>query len=178
MTMVIRKLKENKGVTLVEMLCVIVILVIVTAMLTTGIRFGTKTYKKTVRESEAEMLMLTLTTRIRDEIQYAGTTKVDSNGQLVSFFSQRYGEITTSGSGTGTVPVFHQDQDGHVMIGNNYIVGNSAYTQGIRGDVSVKYVETAQAYEVVLHVKNQSGKKLKSTTFQVKPINGQVDKMQ
>ena len=48
-----RKLRDRRGITLTEMLCTVLIVLLLTALLVVGIRFAGKTYTESMRLSEA-----------------------------------------------------------------------------------------------------------------------------
>ena len=83
------KLKDKKGLTLVEMLCTVAILVLVSMVMVLGVQLGVRSYAKSVSYSEAQVLCSTLTTTISDELRYSGTLKVDGSGNVTGFFSQQ-----------------------------------------------------------------------------------------
>ena len=85
------KLKDKKGLTLVEMLCTVAILVLVSMVMVLGVQLGVRSYAKSVSYSEAQVLCSTLTTTISDELRYSGTLKVDGSGNVTGFFSQQFG---------------------------------------------------------------------------------------
>ena len=51
-----RKLRDRRGITLTEMLCTVLIVLLLTALLVVGIRFAGKTYTESMRLSEAQEL--------------------------------------------------------------------------------------------------------------------------
>ena len=79
------KLKDKKGLTLVEMLCTVAILVLVSMVMVLGVQLGVRSYAKSVSYSEAQVLCSTLTTTISDELRYSGTLKVDGSGSVTGF---------------------------------------------------------------------------------------------
>lgn len=79
------KLKDKKGLTLVEMLCTVAILVLVSMVMVLGVQLGVRSYAKSVSYSEAQVLCSTLTTTISDELRYSGTLKVDGSGNVTGF---------------------------------------------------------------------------------------------
>lgn len=79
------KLKDKKGLTLVEMLCTVAILVLVSMVMVLGVQLGVRSYAKSVSYSEAQVLCSTLTTTISDELRYSGTLKVDGSGSVTAF---------------------------------------------------------------------------------------------
>ena len=88
------KLKDKKGLTLVEMLCTVAILVLVSMVMVLGVQLGVRSYAKSVSYSEAQVLCSTLTTTISDELRYSGTLKVDGSGSVTGFFSSSAAAIT------------------------------------------------------------------------------------
>ena len=50
------KLKDKKGLTLVEMLCTVAILVLVSMVMVLGVQLGVRSYAKSVSYSEAQVL--------------------------------------------------------------------------------------------------------------------------
>ena len=78
------KLKDKKGLTLVEMLCTVAILVLVSMVMVLGVQLGVRSYAKSVSYSEAQVLCSTLTTTISDELRYSGTLKVDGSGEQLA----------------------------------------------------------------------------------------------
>lgn len=81
---------NNKGLTLVELLVTIVILMLVTAMIALAIDFGVRSFNKSNRQAEGQILCATLSTSIKDELRYAknitGTPTGTDPGTL-KFFS-------------------------------------------------------------------------------------------
>ena len=67
------KLKDKKGLTLVEMLCTVAILVLVSMVMVLGVQLGVRSYAKSVSYSEAQVLCSTLTTTISDELRYSSS---------------------------------------------------------------------------------------------------------
>ena len=75
-----RKLRDRRGITLTEMLCTVLIVLLLTALLVVGIRFAGKTYTESMRLSEAQELCSTLTSVISDKLRFCGTVTQDENG--------------------------------------------------------------------------------------------------
>ena len=51
-----RKLRDRRGITLTEMLCTVLIVLLLTALLVVGLRFAGTTYTESMRLSEAQEL--------------------------------------------------------------------------------------------------------------------------
>lgn len=85
-----RKLRDRRGITLTEMLCTVLIVLLLTALLVVGIRFAGKTYTESMRLSEAQELCSTLTSVISDKLRFCGTVTQDENGGLTQIFIQTW----------------------------------------------------------------------------------------
>ena len=90
------RLRNKKGMSIVELLSAIAVMLLVTVVLVTGVRLGVKAYTKSVSMSEAQILCTTLTTAVNDELRYAGTVHIDESGR-VGFFSQNVGGDSQTG---------------------------------------------------------------------------------
>lgn len=71
MNNLVKKLNNNKGLTLVELLVTIVILLLVTGLISLAIGFGVRSFNKSNRQAEGQILCATLATSIKDELRYA-----------------------------------------------------------------------------------------------------------
>ncbi|MGI6089893.1 MAG: prepilin-type N-terminal cleavage/methylation domain-containing protein [Saccharofermentanales bacterium] len=85
MNNVIKKI-NNKGVTLVELLVTVVLLILVTGMITLAVDFGARSFNKSNREAEGQILCAALVTAVKDELRYATNIEVDDLNTL-KFFS-------------------------------------------------------------------------------------------
>ena len=65
-----KKLRDRQGITLTEMLCTVLIVLLLTALLVVGIRFAGKTYTESMRLSEAQEPCSTLTSVISDKLRF------------------------------------------------------------------------------------------------------------
>ncbi|MBE5896676.1 MAG: hypothetical protein E7281_02830 [Lachnospiraceae bacterium] len=83
----VRKLKQNSGFTLSELLIATLILLLTSAMLVTCIRLGLKQLYQQTEESEAQMLCTMLSTAVQDELTYAGNPQMQDTtaGKLLLF---------------------------------------------------------------------------------------------
>ena len=159
------KLKDKKGLTLVEMLCTVAILVLVSMVMVLGVQLGVRSYAKSVSYSEAQVLCSTLTTTISDELRYSGTLKVDGSGNVTGFFSQQFG--------SGDYTAFTTTPEGHVQLGGKDILPAKAYPYGIKAEVgSLTYDDFSSLFTVRLSVKDSENKNtLAETTFEVEKLN-------
>lgn len=157
------KLKSCTGSSLIEMLCVIGISVLIGAAILVGMDFAAGFYRSTVSMSEAKYLSSTLTIAVTDELRYAGSFKVDTDGKLTEFFSQNYGKL--NGGFTST--------DGRIVLGSGSeayeLLSEAAYTNGSSADIEVHYDNDKGLFKVRLTV--TGGINTIENQFEVKPLN-------
>ena len=79
-----KKLKDIGGLTMVEMLCAVIILVLLVLMMNTGMHMAVRNYYSLTSESETELLLSSLTDALADKLRYAvlmrETETVDAGG--------------------------------------------------------------------------------------------------
>ncbi len=82
-----KKLKQNKGFSLAELLVATLILLLTSGMLVVCIQLGIKQLYKNTQDSEAQMLCTTLSTAIQDELTYASDIRVSNTtaGNTITF---------------------------------------------------------------------------------------------
>ena len=76
------KLRDRRGFTLTELLCAVLIVLLVSALLTVGVRFAGRTYNSSMQLSEAQELCSTLTSVISDKLRFCGTVTPGADGSL------------------------------------------------------------------------------------------------
>lgn len=91
------KLRESKGLTLVEMLCATVILLLLVLLLNTGFNMALSNYHSMVLQSETRLLLATLSDALADELRCADKVRTKSDGSLQDYQSGRYGADTQLG---------------------------------------------------------------------------------
>ena len=91
------KLRDRRGFTLTELLCAVLIVLLVSALLTVGVRFAGRTYNSSMQLSEAQELCSTLTSVISDKLRFCGTVTQDENGGLTQIFIQNVGSVEGKG---------------------------------------------------------------------------------
>ena len=100
------KQKKQAGMTLVELLCALAVLLLVSACMVLGVSLAVKSYERSVTHSEAQVLCATLQATVSDELRYSGTLYY-REGRLVGFFSQDHG-------GEEAQDGFQADENGHI----------------------------------------------------------------
>ena len=88
-----RKVKDNSGLTLVEMMCAVLILVLLSLMLNSGLSMAIKTYQGITAESETQLLLSSLSDALADKLRYC-VVYVDDAG---SYHSSSIGEVQAAG---------------------------------------------------------------------------------
>ncbi len=167
---------NNKGLSMVELLCATLILLLVSGIMVMGIGFAYREYDKSMRESESKVLCSTITTVINHELAYTMTIYTDQSGNVKKFQSPSFamedspGMIMTDAKRKGDY--------GHIIIGNPEdvdesmaILGKSAYTYGLLAKVkSLTYDNATHIFTVELAL-GYKGEEYLSTRFQVKNVN-------
>lgn len=122
-----RKLRANKGVTLVEMLCCVLILILLGLMLHTGIVMAAKSYRKMIAESETQLLLSTIVDALADDLRYAReiVTEEEEDSEtggkrLVSYNSDSYGLAAR----------LEIDEEGQIAAGGRKLLPAGVYANG------------------------------------------------
>lgn len=87
-----KKLSGEGGLTLVELLCAVVILILLGLLLNTGLQMAVNTYRAIVAQSEAELLLSTALDAIADNLRYARDVTAGADGKLSSYTSDSFGK--------------------------------------------------------------------------------------
>ena len=105
MTAAFRKLNQQKGFSLAEMLVAVLILLMVSAVVAGGVPAASNAYSKAVDAANAQVLLSTAATALRDEL---GTAKnVSISGKTVRYYSADNGNYSELSLG---------DKDGRSVI--------------------------------------------------------------
>ena len=159
-----KKLKSKSGMTLTELLCGIVVLLLVTSLLTVGVRFAVKTYRASMASAQAQTLCSTLTTAVTDKLRYCGN--VSENGDRI--FITDVGSVAGSEDEGGVFRV----EDGEVLLGSKKLLGSKAYPEGLMVDeFKLKYSGETRIFSVAFVVTDSAGTVLAKADFDVQKIN-------
>lgn len=79
------KQKKKAGLTMVELLCALAVLLLVAACMVVGVSLAVRSYDRSLASSEAQVLCATLQTTVSDELRYSGTLFYDQAGHLTGF---------------------------------------------------------------------------------------------
>lgn len=87
-----KKLRDQSGVSLVEMLCATIILVLLGLLLNTGLQLAVKSYREIIAESETQLLLSTAIDTLADDLRYARDVETEEGtNSLKSYRSDSYG---------------------------------------------------------------------------------------
>lgn len=114
-----KKLNSESGLTLVEMLCAVAILVLLVLLLSTGMQMALRTYRDIVAQSEVDLLLSTAVDAIADDLRYA--QDVSKSGANFTYTSDSFGKdasIIVSGD---------EKSKGQIMVGGMRLLPTGAY---------------------------------------------------
>lgn len=165
-----KKLRKKGGFTLVESLCVLLVVLLVGFAILSGMQFAADILPRSVSLSRAQVLCSTLKTVVSEELRSAGTVYVDGEGEFLGIFSTHYGGGQEGISRFGAVDGSGADADaGEITLGGRRVLGSTAYA-GAEASVSVDYDRTENCFTAVLTVFDGGGREVKSVTFDVLPV--------
>lgn len=124
-----RKLKDTGGLTFVEMLCAVCILVLLVLMMNTCLNMAVKTYQDITAVSEAELLVSSLSDALADKLRYCVVTeKKDAAGTVTArkiFITQDC--VIDEDSAPVPVTAVTVDAAGHVTVDGKRLLPDGAY---------------------------------------------------
>lgn len=170
-----RKLKSRAGMSLLEVLCAVLILLLVSVGMTSAVTLAANQYQKSLRNSEAQVLFSTLRTVLSHELAYTSYIENDPNLGVIILppsipLDYSYGAITTDDSGEkgyGQI-VFANPND---STERNFVLSKAAYTKGLLAKVtSITYSNTTHYFTVYLSI-GYNGTEYYGGEFQVKNVN-------
>lgn len=155
------KNRAKAGLTLVELLCTIVIMLLVSVGMVEGVNLAVKNYKKSLLSSESQVLCSTLTNLVSDELRYSGAVYWDQSP--IAFFSRTYGDKCA----------FDQNADGQVTLGDEKLLPSKAYHLGMKASVTLekKQDDRDDLFTVTIVVTDSSGAELAKNEFDVEKLN-------
>lgn len=163
-----RKLAGREGLTLVELLAAVVILILLGLILNAGIQLAMDSYRTMIAQSETELLLSTLADTLADDLRYAEDVKViPGEDKLVdSYFSDSYGEKTRLWLDDGRV---YADGGGNTGM---RVLPDGAY--GLNGRYEVDVMEIGyedRVFTLTLSVKEKDGSIHAETELTVRCLN-------
>ena len=157
------KLRDQKGLTMVELLVTVVIVLLFSGLVAVGADAGVRSFRTSMADAQAQELCSTLTTALSDKLRYC-TVENDPN----RIFFQDVGYVD------GTVDsVFSVNDDGQLELDKKRFLGKAAYPQGLKiNDFSISFADNT--FTVSFQIINRERTTMASADFQVKRINLEV----
>ena len=157
-----KKLRNQNGLTLTEMLCTVIIVLLFSSLVAVGANAAVRSFRISMADSQAQELCSTLTTAISDKLRYC-TVEADN-----TVFIQGVGYVKATAD-----KIFTADS-GQVYLGENKFLGAYAYPEGLKvQEFSVTYEENV--FTVKFQIKDRRDTKLAEAKFQVKQINQETN---
>lgn len=158
-----KKLRNQNGLTLTEMLCTVIIVLLFSSLVAVGANAAVRSFRISMADSQAQELCSTLTTAISDKLRYC-TVEADN-----TVFIQGVGYVYRSAD-----KIFTVNDRGQVYLGENKFLGAYAYPEGLKvKGFSVTYKENV--FTVQFQIKDRRETKLAEANFQVKQINQETN---
>lgn len=160
-----KKLRNQNGLTLTEMLCTVIIVLLFSGLVAVGANAAVRSFRISMADSQAQELCSTLTTAISDKLRYC-TVETDA------VFIQGVGYVKGPAK-----DIFKVDlASGQVYLRENKLLGAYAYPEGLKvKDFSVEYNDTERVFTVQFQIKDRRDTKLAEANFQVKQINQETN---
>lgn len=156
-----KKLRNQNGLTLTEMLCTVIIVLLFSSLVAVGANAAVRSFRISMADSQAQELCSTLTTAISDKLRYC---TVETN----AVFIQGVGYVEATAD-----KIFTADS-GQVYLGGKKFLGAYAYPEGLKvKEFSVTYEENV--FNVQFQIKDRRETKLAEANFQVKQINQETN---
>lgn len=157
-----KKLRNQNGLTLTEMLCTVIIVLLFSSLVAVGANAAVRSFRISMADSQAQELCSTLTTAISDKLRYC---TVETNNTV---FIQGVGYVEATAD-----KIFTADS-GQVYLGENKFLGAYAYPEGLKvREFSVTYEENV--FTVQFQIEDGRDTKLAEANFQVKQINQETN---
>ena len=171
------KLRNNQGMSIGETLVAVLILLLVSGGLASGVSLANRYYTKTLRTSEANELFSTLESLISNELRYTGEVELNGNS-LDVFFSPTF----SNEDDLTKIVIVNGDKElvnnkyGYVAIGNTseyrYILAKGSYPNELGVKIkSITYDSTKGCFNVELDIGTEKIGTLIDKTFSVRCLN-------
>lgn len=158
------KLRSEEGLTLVELLCTVAILVLLGLMLNTGLQMAMRSYQDMTAQSEVQMLLSTLSDALADDLRYATNVDADAAGNLNSYSSASYGRASLE----------IDPSSGQVLANGKRVLPGGAYGNGAYKvtKMDITYKADKSLFTIELQVAQKEGTVSAETEFTVRCLNG------
>lgn len=131
-----KKIKSQKGFTLIEMLACVVVLLLIGGICSAGMNLATRSYNESVYESDSQMLEDTLNLYLCDILRHATSVQTETDAgvtekNVISFTNVAYQiydghiEVSERKEGTGGTFLVYESSNGQGAL----IVGENVYAE-------------------------------------------------
>lgn len=176
----LKKWKSRRGYSLMETMTAVLILLLVTGGLATGMRLASRQYQRSLLSSQCRVLSSTLKSVLEDEL--ANTDRVELRSGRVYFSSKSY---APAGELCALAPVDDQGHEatyGELALGTGSgtgfsgkkLVSSACYTGGMKVGGEITYNSLDGIFTVTLTVVDGDGNELLADTLDVRPLNSLV----
>lgn len=155
-----RKLREESGLTLVEMLCAAAVLILLGLMLNTGMQMAVRSYRTMIARSETQLLLFTLADALSDDLRYAQEVETGAGEELLSYQDASGGTVSLS---VGT--------DGQAYAGDKRVLPPGAYGKGAYEVQEMDIRFDGDCFAVTLKVGQREGEVSAETALTVRCLN-------
>ena len=166
------KNKKTAGLTLTEMLCCVVIMLLVSIGMVNGVSLAVRNYQSSLMASESQLLCSTISSLVTDELRYAGA--VDWNAEPIQFGSPSYGRCYFSQNEKKQVTLNTVSEAG-TDTGKSYkLLPSRAYHFGMEAEVTLKQKQkenSPNTFSVTIVVSAPNGAELAKSQFDVEQLN-------
>ncbi len=170
-----RKWKDSRGLTLVEMLCAVAILVLLGLLINTGLQLAVHSYQDITAQEELELLAASLSNALADDLRYAKFPETGAGKSLRNYHSERYNGNqmhTVLSIGTGDE---NDGKDKGQLYANDYrMLPSGAYGSGgayVIPEDGLKITYENGIFTVNLTVKQAAGELSAQAHFTVRCLN-------
>lgn len=169
------KNKKTAGLTLTEMLCCVVIMLLVSIGMVNGVSLAVRNYQSSLMASESQLLCSTISSLVTDELRYAGA--VDWGKDPIQFGSPSYGRCYFGQNDEKQVTLNTVSEAG-TDTGKSYkLLPSRAYHFGMEAKVTIEQVtiepkeNTPNTFSVTILVSAPNGAELAKSQFDVEQLN-------
>lgn len=154
------KLRDQKGLTMVELLVTVVIVLLFSGLVAVGADAGVRSFRTSMADAQAQELCSTLTTALSDKLRYC---TVENDKKRIFFQDVGYVDGTIG-------DIFSVNDDGQLELNKKRFLGKAAYPQGLKiNSFSINFADNT--FTVKFQIVNREGTAMASADFQVKRIN-------
>lgn len=156
-----RKLADEAGLTLVEMLCATAMLALLGLLLSAGMNMALQSYMEITAESETQLLLSTLADALTDDLRYAQDVQTDDGGRLTTYNSDSFGERTGLAIGG----------DGQVYAGGRRLLPAGAYRRGAYVVDRLEITYDGSCFAARLRVRAAEGRASAEAALNIRCLN-------